>query len=90
MHGELSQVAVAPPGDAVMRNGDPPVAVNDTTAFLLPATAVTPVGAPGEADCGVTGSAAADAGESPRALVARTVNVYAVPLARPGMVHGLL
>jgi hypothetical protein len=45
---------------------------------------VTPVGAPGAvADAGVTGALATDAGEVPTALVAVTVNVYAVPLVRP-------
>jgi hypothetical protein len=48
----------------------------------LPRVAVTAVGAPGTV-AGVTAADAADAGPLPTALVAVTVNVYAVPLARP-------
>jgi hypothetical protein len=51
-------------------------AVHDTVAPALPATAVTPVGAPG-ADCawGVTALDGADAALAPTLLVALTVNV---------------
>ena len=53
-----------------------------TVACALPAVAVTPVGAPG-ADAGVTLFDGADGGPVPIALVAVTVNVYAVPLVSP-------
>ena len=49
---------------------------------MLPAVAVTAVGAPGTVN-GVTAALADDAREEPAALVAVTVNVYAVPLIRP-------
>ena len=81
-------VAVAPPGAAVTVYpviGEPPLltgAVHDTTATPFPAEAVTAAGAPGTV-LGVTAADAADAGEIPVALVAVTVNVYAVPLTRP-------
>ena len=70
---------------------EPPLlagAVKLTTAELLPATADTPVGAPGT----VTGVAPVDAVDStllPTVLVACTVNVYKVPFVRPVTVHGL-
>jgi hypothetical protein len=57
-------------------------AVHDTTACALPAVAVTPVGVPGSV-LRVTAAEAADAADVPTALVAVTVNVYAVPLVRP-------
>ena len=60
-------------------------AVQDTTAEALPAVALTAVGAPG-AVAGTTGVTAALGLEPallPTALVAVTVNVYAVPLVRP-------
>jgi hypothetical protein len=79
---------VNPPGDEVTVKpviGAPPVGVvggtQDTVAPALPATALTLVGAPGTTD--VTGMEALDAGPVPTALVAVTVNVYAVPLVRP-------
>ena len=49
---------------------------------MLPAVAVTAVGAPGTVN-GVTAALADDAREVPATLVAVTVNVYAVPLTRP-------
>jgi hypothetical protein len=49
-------------------------AVKLTVAWALPATAVTPVGAPGTV-AGVTLLDTADAGPVPIALVAVTVNV---------------
>ena len=49
---------------------------------MLPAVAVTAVGAPGTVN-GVTAALADDAREVPATLVAVTVNVYAVPLVRP-------
>jgi hypothetical protein len=45
-----------------------------TVALALPATAATPVGAPG-VDSGVTAVEAAEAGPVPTTLVAVTVNV---------------
>jgi len=66
---------------------EPPVlagAVHLTTADLLAAMAVTPVGATGAVtDEGVTATLADDAGEVPTLLVAVTVNVYGVPLVNP-------
>ena len=51
-------------------------AVHDTVALALPATALTPVGAPGAAcACGVTALDAADGALVPTLLVALTVNV---------------
>ena len=73
--------------------GLPPLlagAVKPTVTWPLPRVAVTAVGAPGTV-AGVTAADAADAGPVPTALVAVTVNVYAVPLASPGTtieVHG--
>ena len=64
---------------------EPPLeagAVNVTVACALPPVAVPMVGAPGTV-AGVTLLEAADAGPAPTAFVAVTVNVYAVPLARP-------
>jgi hypothetical protein len=55
----------------------PPVlagAVHDTVAWPLPEVAVAPVGAPGGA-LGVTGVVGDEAGPSPTALNATTVNV---------------
>ena len=62
-------------------------AVKATLACALPPVAVPMVGAPGTVD-GVTLFDAADAAPWPFALVARTVNVYAVPLVRPVTVIG--
>ena len=73
-------VAVAPPGVAVTVYpviGEPPLlagAVHDTWAWLLPAMAVTAVGAAGTA-VGVTAVLADEAGEVPAALVAVAVKV---------------
>ena len=64
-------------------------AVKDTVAWALPAVAVPIVGAPGVV-AGVTMLEAAEAGLVPKALVAFTVNVYAVPLVRPVTVIGLV
>ena len=51
-------------------------AVHDTVAEPFPATADTPVGAPGTVGAlGVTAFDAADAGPVPIAFVAATVNV---------------
>ena len=60
-------------------------AVHDTEAFVLPAVAVTAVGASGTV-FGVTAVDADDAAESPTALLATTENVYAVPLVKPDTV----
>ena len=56
-------------------------------AWPLPATALTPVGAPGTVT-GVTELVALDAALVPIAFVAVTVKVYAVPLVRPVIVIG--
>ena len=65
--------------------GAPPLAdgaVKLTVACPLAATADTPVGAPGTV-AGVAAADGAEAGPVPDALVAVTVNVYAVPFVRP-------
>ena len=70
--------------------GEPPVepgAVNDTVAWVFPATAETAVGAPGTV-AGVTAVDGVDAAPGPTAFVAVTVKVYAVPFARPDTVIG--
>jgi hypothetical protein len=73
-------LADCPPGDAVTVYpvmGTPPFvegAVQLTVACAFPATAVTPVGAPG-VPAGVTAFDAAEAVLVPFALVAATVNV---------------
>lgn len=74
-------VIAAPPFD--------PGADHDTVTCASPGVAVVIVGEPGtEADAtGVTEEDAADAGPVPTALVAVTVNVYAVPLVSPLTVH---
>ena len=88
----LDQVQVAPPGLAVtVYPVIPPVppddgAIHDTTTCVSPATPETLVGAPGEAN-GVTAADALLALELPYALVATTVNVYAVPFVNPVTVH---
>jgi hypothetical protein len=64
-------------------------AVHETTAEALPATADTPVGAPGTPATGVTDAEGVEGGLVPMALVAVTVNVYGVPLVRPLTVQGL-
>lgn len=64
---------------------EPPVldgAVHDTDACAFPGVALTPVGAPGTV-VGVTAEDADEADPVPTALVAVTVNVYAVPFVRP-------
>jgi hypothetical protein len=64
---------------------EPPVdagAVHVTVAWPLPAVALTFVGAPGT-PVGVTEEEALDAVLVPRAFVAVTVNVYAVPFVSP-------
>lgn len=81
-------VAVCPPGAAVTVYPvmvEPPLlagAVHVTAAWVFLGVAVTAVGAPGTV-FGVTAELAADAAEVPAALVAVTLNVYAVPLVRP-------
>ena len=55
-----------------------------TVACVLPATALTLVGAPGTTTVlGTTWFDGLDSGLSPLPLVACTVNVYCVPLFRP-------
>ena len=62
-------------------------AVHDTTDWVLAFDVPpTPVGAPGVV-AGVAGAEAIDAALVPAGLVAVTVNVYAVPLVRPGTVQ---
>ena len=70
-------------------------AVKVTVALALPALAVPMIGAPGTVAgaLGVTLFDAADAAPVPIALVALTINVYAVPLVSPVTlieVHGAL
>ena len=57
-------------------------AIQLTVAWPLPAVAVTPVGAPGR-PFGVTALDADESGPVPFAVVADTLNVYAVPFVRP-------
>jgi hypothetical protein len=63
-------------------------AVQETAAEPFPATAETPVGAPGTV-AGVTWADGDEADPVPVELVAVTVNVYGVPLVRPLTVQGL-
>ena len=72
----------------------PPVeagAVKDTVAVVFPATAVTPVGAPGAvtAAVGVTLLEGVEARPVPIALVAVTVALSGTPLVSPVTVIGL-
>ena len=70
-------------------SAEPPLfvgAVQETTAWALPAVAVTLVGALGTVR-GVMEADAEDAVEVPATFVAVTVNVYAVPLVNPVKVH---
>src|SRR4029453_16797062 len=61
-------------------------AVHDSLAFATPASAMTPVGAPGTP--GVTALDLVDSGPVPAASMAATVNMYVVPLAKPVTVSG--
>ena len=63
-----------------------PGALQETVAWASPAVAATEVGAPG-AVAGVTAAEADEAAEVPAELVAVTVKVWPVPLARPVIVH---
>jgi len=91
--GDATPLALMPPGDDVTVyevTGEPPFdagAVNVTAACALPAVAMPIVGAPGTVP-GVTRFEGAEAGPLPAALVAVTVKMYAVPLARPPTVMG--
>jgi hypothetical protein len=91
-HG-APHVPMKPPGDDVAVYAviaEPPLlagAVNVTLACALPAVAVPIVGAPGTV-AGVTLFDAAEGALPPTALLAVTVKVYAVPLARPVTVIG--
>src|SRR4051794_5089833 len=86
--GEAARVAVMPPGAELTVYeviAEPPFergAANVTSACVLPAAAIGSVGAPGRV-AGVTLFEGADASPVPTALVAVTVNVYAVPLVSP-------
>jgi hypothetical protein len=91
VHGDEAHVPVCPPDDVAVYEmiAAPPLlagGVKLTVACALPAVAVPMVGAPGTV-AGVTLFEAADAGPVPTELVAVTVNVYAVPLARPATVQ---
>jgi hypothetical protein len=67
-----------------------PGAAKLTVAEAFPPLAETAVGAPGTVRAaGVTLFDAADAGPVPAALLAVTVNVYAVPSVRPATTSGL-
>ena len=64
---------------------EPPLlegAVHVSETCALPAVPATDVGAPG-GDTGVTADDAVDTVPVPAALVALTLNVYAVPLVKP-------
>jgi hypothetical protein len=96
--GLAEPVFVKPPGFDVTVYSvivEPPLltgGVNAIVASAFPFAADTPVGAPGtakEAE-GVTEFEAALAVPVPLAFVAVTVKVYAVPLASPVMVTGLV
>jgi len=92
MMGEAGPLVTIPPGEDVAVYdviGEPLEAggVNATPACVLPAAATAPVGTPGT-PAGVTLFDGADAGPAPTALVAVTMKVYAVPLARPPTVIG--
>jgi len=88
-------LSVKPPGDDVTVyevTAVPPLAAGAlklTVACVFPATADTPVGAPGTI-LGVTLLDAPDALLVPTVLVAVTVNVYAVPFVKPVTVMGLV
>jgi hypothetical protein len=64
-------------------------ATNVTVAWLLPDVALTPVGSPGVV-ANITLLEALDAGPIPTLFAAVTVNVYAVPSARPITAIGLV
>ena len=64
-------------------------AVKVTVAWALPLTTLIPVAASGAVTTGVTLLDAVEAAPVPIALVAVTVNVYAVPLVSPVTVIGL-
>jgi hypothetical protein len=92
MIGEAGPLVTTPPGDDVTvyaTMGEPfdAGAVNATPACVLPAAA-TAIGGASGTPAGVTVFEGADAGPVPCAFVAVTVNVYAVPLARPPSVMG--
>ncbi len=84
----LAVVTLTPPGDEVTVYevmGAPPLetgAVQLTVACAFAAVALIAVGAPGTV-AGVTELDGVDAALGPTALVAVTVNVYAVPLLSP-------
>ena len=80
-------VAVCPPDEVIVYPviAVPPLlagALHETVASVLPATAFTPVGAPGIVD-GVTALEAADEFEVPMAFVATMVKVCGVPFVKP-------
>jgi hypothetical protein len=88
--GEAGPLALCPPQVAVNPViADPPSepAVKPTVTLVLPAAAVPMVGALGTV-AGVMLPDGAEAGPVPMALVAVTVHVTGVPLARPVTVMG--
>jgi hypothetical protein len=91
--GPMVPDALCPPGLAttVYVTGAPPVSpgANATAAWASPALATTLAGVAG-LRAGVTALDAELARPVPTAFVARTVNVYAVPLLSPVTTRGLL
>jgi hypothetical protein len=91
--GDFGPLAVKFPGEDVAVYeviGAPPSedgGVNTTAACVSPPNARMMAGAPGTAP-GLTLFEGADEGPVPSELVAVTVKVYAVPLARPATVMG--
>jgi hypothetical protein len=61
-------------------------AVHDNATWPSPGDPVTPVGAPGT-PTGVTAAEASESAPVPTALIAATVNVYAVPFVNPVTVN---
>ncbi len=57
--------------------------VHETVAVLLPAAAITTVGADGAVGFGVTEFDGADCAPVPMVVIAAISNVYAVPFVRP-------
>jgi hypothetical protein len=84
----VTGVCAVPPTYAVTRypvTALPPFddgAVHDNATCVSPAVPDTAVGATGTA-AGVTAAEAADCGPVPKALIAATVKVYAVPFVNP-------
>lgn len=62
-------------------------AVQETVSFVLTATTVTPVGALGTGNLGVTALDAAEEALLPIAFVATTLNVYVEPFKSDATAH---